>query len=977
MKTKLRTKTKNTIKMKMNRALVLALPCACALALTFGQSHRAVSATHLGLIAVFDIESSGLSLGEKARGRLKSYLATKLAGRGYQIVAQDKLKSRLRQQKLASYRRCYDASCQIAIGRELAAQKALAPKVLRLGEKCVVALTVFDLKTAATERAADAHGRCSIGALAQAVDRAVGSLTTNRGARQKARPLAMNGEGVAISGFGYLAARVKTQKKAQVMPLRHTAVKAKIVGVISSVQVTQVYENPYDHPIEAVYVFALPHRAAVHAMKMQIGKRQVVAVIKRRKEARKLYEKAKKKGKTAALLEQERPNVFTQSVANIMPGDTIKVVLSYVEELTPTDGQYEFVFPMVVGPRYVNASVKDGAVLDSPLLAPGVRPGRDISLSLTIDGGMPIENLRALTHRVRYTAQSRTRRTLEIAAGDRLPNRDFVVRYQLAGKKPQLTVLSEHDGKRGHFLLMVQPKRKMQVEDIAPREYVFVVDISGSMSGAPLGRAKAIIKRSLSSLRADDRFQIILFAGDAVALAPRPLIPSAENLRRARAFIDDAAGGGGTEFLPALKLAFEAPKPPKRARMVVFISDGYIGNEAEVLRFIRRKRGGSNLFSFGVGSSVNRFLIDGMARLGHGRPFIVLNGQGAGSAVERLFSLISKPALTSVSVEWSGLAVRDLTPTRPPDLFGDRPLLLTGRYKKAGKAEITVRGYLAGKQVAYRYPLTLAPPSKDGAKLATRPGSSPLGNLWARRRIAELMDYYRMLDEQHRLPSKNAVTKIALDYSLISKFTSFVAIDRFTRNEHGDESRRVAIASPLPKGVGQSAAAPHRFVSASASLSTDQFVPGDPEVRIDAPQDTKKVTLIFPTGEIKACEKEARSGQWLASFLIPQETPDGIYSIIVLITRGDGRQMRRRVSYQVDGTAPKFKVELPHLVTPNQTLRLTLHPKEISTLKRHGRHSAPNIGDPSFAARIHQEISRGDNPFVKWPHHRGGAAARR
>jgi len=901
-------------------------------------SKRASSAPQRQLIAVFPIESSGVALDSATRQRLTSYLSAKLARRSYRVVAETSLRAQLRQQKKQSYRQCYDAACQIAIGRELAAQKALSAKVLRLGERCVVALTVFDLKTASTERAADAKADCAVGAIAQAIDRAVSSLAGSTPPEK--RSTSAQREGVAISAFGYLAARPRGAKETSVMPLRHTAVNAEVVGVLSSVTVTQTYENPYDEPIEATYVFPLPHRAAVFAMRMRIGTRTIEAKIKGKSEARKLYEQAKKAGKTAALLQQSRPNVFRQSVANIMPGESIHVVLRYVEELIPRDGRYSFVFPMVVGPRYVGASNSGKAAINGPLLARGTRPGHDISLKLTIDAGLPIRHPRPLTHRVRYLQSAPGQTSLEIPPGERLPNRDFVFSFGLAQKTPRLTVLSEHDGRRGHFLLMVQPKAQMQKSDLAPREYVFVVDISGSMSGRPLARAKAIIRRCFASLNADDRFQVIVFAGGAASLASQPLKPTAENLARAKRFLEDASGGGGTEFLPALKLALGAPRHPKRSRIVVFVSDGYISNEAEILRYIAENLGTTNLFAFGVGSSVNRFLIDTMARLGHGRPFVALDHQRSSSIVERLFSLISRPAMTNISVDFSGLAVEQMSPRRPPDLFGDRPLVFVGRYTKASSAQIAVRGYLAAKQISLPFTLNLTGP-KVGKKGSP---SSPLGYLWARRRIGELMDRYTIAKASDRDAIAAQVKAIALDYSLMSKFTSFVAIDQRRRAKTGAR-RAFNVPAALPAGL-----------AASAALSTDQFIPGDPEVRITAPTGSRKVTLIFPTGQVKACVHDPRSGQWVASFLIPEDTPDGIYRIRVLITTSDGRQALRHVSYQVDGEAPIAIVTLPNEVVAGQEIAYSVVAATIGSAPT-AIAASGDIGDPTFSARVSQEIA--------------------
>jgi Ca-activated chloride channel family protein len=769
-----------------------------------------------------------------------------------------------------------------------------------------------------------------------------------------------------VASHGYMETLVEGKRVA--LPLRHTDVKAEVVGVISSVKVTQHFRNPYARPIEAVYVFPLPHRAAVHAMTMRLGDRLIRAQIRKRDEARRQYERAKREGKTASLLEQERPNIFTQSVANVLPGDTIEVELSYVEELVPKDGEYQFVFPMVVGPRYVGESapigrsgggwsedtarVKDASRITPPVLAPGLRPGHDISLSLRINAGLALSGLKVLTHRTTIQQPANDLARVELARGDRIPNRDFVVRYTLGGAQPQATLLASRDARGGHFLLMLQPKLGMQASDTAPKEYVFVVDNSGSMDGDPLTQVRLAMKLCLSSMRSEDRFQVIRFANTAERFAPAPLAVSEENLRKALAFVDTMAAGGGTEFLPALELALKAPRDPARARIVVFMTDGYIGYEAEVLRYMRANRGGASVFAFGVGSSVNRYLIDGMARLGGGEPYVLLGRSDENAVIQRFFRTVSRPALTSLEVDFGGLDVKEVTPRRPHDLFADRPVVLAGRFERGGQGEVTLRGQLAGKPFSQKLQVRL-PAAADGAG---GPASPALGQLWARRTIGELMDIHDSDPEAQR-PMEKRVTELALAYGLMSKWTSFVAIDERVRRSAGETTRTVPVPAALPEGVGAGAAPRTAYVG--AALSLDQFVPGDPEVSVSAPEGTRAVTLIFPTGELKACRLDRVTGKWLASFLIPEGTPDGVYAIRVLLTLGTGAQLERTVRYQVDGTAPRIRATLDASeVRPRSRIELRVRPAILGESPSLRFDGAPDIGDPTFAARVQEELTR-------------------
>jgi Ca-activated chloride channel homolog len=765
-----------------------------------------------------------------------------------------------------------------------------------------------------------------------------------------------------VSNYGYMQA--SCGGKTAVLPLRATSVRAEVVGMMSSVSVTQHFHNPSKKPIEAIYVFPLPQHAAVHAMTMHVGQRVITATIRKRDEARALYERAKKQGKTASLLEQERPNVFTQSVANIMPGDQIHVEVRYVEELAPRDGEYEFVFPMVVGPRYMGEGasrgksgsgwaedterVKDASRISPPVLQPGTRPGNDISVSLRLSAGVPIADLRSVTHRVQLQRPASDLAVLDLARGDRIPNRDFVVRYRLTGATPAVSFLANRDAQgRGHFLLMVQPQRQVAKAAVASREYVFVVDNSGSMDGTPVAQVKKAMQRCLTSLGASDTFQIIRFANSAERFAAAPVAPTAGNIAKGLAFVDTMAGNGGTEFLPALELAVKAPRDPKRSRIIAFMTDGFIGYESQVMRYLRDNLGQANLFAFGVGSSVNRYLIDGMARIGHGEPFVILGRDKEDEVIKRFFEMVSRPALTGITVDWGSLAVSDVTPRRPPDLFADRPITLAGRFSAGGSGTVTIRGFLAGAPFEQKVPVALPAAVASSA-------SPSLSYLWARRTIGELMDRHDT-EEEMRPAIQRRVTELALQYSLMSKWTSFVAVDRVVRNAGGDQDA-TAVPTPLPEGVSAKAAPAAAY--AAAELSQDQFVPGDPEVIIRAPEDATAVTLIFPTGELKPCLKHPVTGTWSASFLIPEETPDGIYTIRVLITLPTGGQVTRTVRYQVDGTAPRVRLEvLASTVKPGEEVELTLRPETLGTYPPVAPASdESDIGDPTFAARVVQEV---------------------
>ena len=622
-----------------------------------------------------------------------------------------------------------------------------------------------------------------------------------------------------VSNYGFMQTTT-ADGEAVPLPLEHTEVAATVSGFLASVEVVQRFGNPFPDPIEAVYVFPLPQRAAVYAMEMQVGDRRIKGMVKKRAEARAVYEQAKAAGKTASLLTQERPNVFTQSVANILPGDTILVTLRYAEDLRYDRGAYEFVFPMVVGPRYVGGGVPTGKAgtgwspdtsripdasrITPPLLKKGLRPGNDIMVTLQVDAGMPIRNVFAPSHRVSKAWAGKERVTVALAQGDTIPNRDFVVRYEVDGDRPEAALLAHHDERGGHFLMMVQPSADVADGEVAPREYVFVVDTSGSMSGFPLQQAKRVMKRCLDGMRRGDSFQVVTFAGSARRLFPKAVEATRANVKAAEKALSHHSGGGGTEFLPALELALRSPADPQRARVVLFITDGYIGYEGQVLEYVQRHLGDANVFPLGVGSAVNRFLIDGMARIGLGEPSYILNDESPDPLVKRFYEYVSKPSLTSIDVDWGGLDVEALTPGRLPDLFAERPLFVMGRYGRGGTGTVRIRGKLGGR--SYEEKLEVSLPEGAAAR-----DHEAIPYLWARRTISDLMDVWRTAGDR-REETEEAVTELALEYQLMSQFTSFVAVDETVRNPDGSP-RTVAVPVPLPEGVSEDAAPSGAFAA--------------------------------------------------------------------------------------------------------------------------------------------------------------------
>jgi Ca-activated chloride channel family protein len=576
-------------------------------------------------------------------------------------------------------------------------------------------------------------------------------------------------------------------------PLKWTSVNATISGVIADVKVTQQYANTGNQPINARYIFPASTRAAVHGMRMTVGEDVVVAQIKERQAAKKTFEKAKAAGKSASLLEQQRPNVFSMNVANIMPGESVSVELHYSELLVPEEGKYEFVFPTVVGPRY--STIPEAGAADhhqwlkNPYLTEDKEPTSRFAMEVTLAAGMPIGKVACTTHAtdVAWEGKSQARITLaknETNGG----NRDFILEYRLSGDQIQSGLMLHKGDKENFFLLMMQPPKRVTSDSIPPREYIFVLDVSGSMIGFPLNTAKEVVRRLIGSLRPIDSFNVILFAGSARTMAPRSVPADTTHITTALSMIDEQRGGGGTELSRALKKGLALPHSEGSVRTIVVITDGYIAAEREVFSLIAKNLNRSNVFTFGIGTSVNRYLIEGMARAGQGEPFVVTKPQAAASAAERFKTYIQAPVLTGIGIDFGAFDVYDVEPAVQPDLFAQRPLVICGKWRGAPQGTVRLRGTSSGGP----YEQTL-----DVGRNTPSESNSALPYLWARKRLSRLIDFSpRRVDENTR----QQVTQLGLNYRMLTRFTSFVAVHEMVRNTAAP-ARDVKQPLPLPKHV--------------------------------------------------------------------------------------------------------------------------------------------------------------------------------
>ena len=579
-------------------------------------------------------------------------------------------------------------------------------------------------------------------------------------------------------------------------PLKETNVSVNINGIFAETFVTQTYSNEGQEPINATYVFPASSRVTIHGMKMEIGDEIITAKIKEKEEARHDYEQAKSEGKSASLLEQQRPNVFTMDVANVMPGDIIRIELHYTEMITPTDGIYQFVFPTVAGPRYTSPSVpkslKAETWIASPFLRLGDTPREKYNINVNLSAGVPITDLQCGSHKIDVAWDNQTSARISLSNPEEFAgNRDFILDYKLTGTEISSGLMLGTGESENFFLLMVQPPERYTPETIPPREYIFILDVSGSMYGFPLDTSKELIRNLAGSLRESDRFNVILFSDSLIQMSPESVPATAENVQKAFALIDNEEGGGGTELAPALETALAIPASPGAARSVIAITDGYISGEREIFDIIGRNIGTTNFFSFGIGSSVNRYLIDGIAKTGLGESFVVTDPSEAAATADRFRTYIQSPVLTDVQVTYDGFDVYDIEPPTLSTLFASRPIVLFGKWKGEPSGTIHITGKTGGRDYAEDIPVSAAIPLE---------ANNIIQYLWARTRVERLTDYGMTEDLQAN--AKKEVTELGLRYSMMTPYTSFIAVTEKVRNTEG-KSTDVKQPLPIPMNVSE------------------------------------------------------------------------------------------------------------------------------------------------------------------------------
>lgn len=587
------------------------------------------------------------------------------------------------------------------------------------------------------------------------------------------------------------------------LPLKQTDVRLDISGGLIVGEVAQVFTNNTDTALEAIYVFPLPSEATVTDMELRIGERIIRSVVKEREEARQEYETARTQGRKAALLDQERPNIFTTSVANFQPGETVRIRFTYLQAAEYQRGKYSVTFPMVVGPRYIpfRIPVDDAARITPPILQPAVDSGHRLTLTATVTG-LPVKTITSTTHAILSRSRDGgSSYEVTLREGATIPNCEFHLDIALAGgEEPELSVVTTDAHDATFALVTVFPPLGVPKEKPAPRtprDVLFLIDTSGSMSGESIGQAEAGLLRCLDMLQPEDAFTIVRFASEYSAFAPELRRATPEALDAARSYVRSLQADGGTEMQPALDYALSiASSRMNVLRLVVFLTDGDVGNEDSLMRLLHAKLGGARVFTFGIGSAPNEFLMRRLAELGRGESQFIRSHEDIGSVMSGFFRTLDQPVLTTVRLDWrakNGRTASDLVayPQLCPDVFVDRPLQVVAKMPAGFDGTLELSGNVAGGSVAYKFPL--------GAAARTR--HDGITTLFGRAVVNDLMyQRLRTSDAAELQILRDKVVHAGLDYQLVTEFTSRVAVEEQITRAADGRLARVDVPTILPRG---------------------------------------------------------------------------------------------------------------------------------------------------------------------------------
>ncbi|HSG59385.1 MAG TPA: marine proteobacterial sortase target protein [Woeseiaceae bacterium] len=590
--------------------------------------------------------------------------------------------------------------------------------------------------------------------------------------------------------------------------LNNTDVNITVNGLVARVSVMQEFKNDGSDWVEGIYVFPLPDKAAVDRMRLYIGDRFIEGEIRKKEQARKEYEQARQAGKKTSLVEQQRANLFTTSVANIGPGETVVVEIEYLEDVRFDDGTYSLRFPMTLTPRYIpgqslpdrkgngwspDTTLVDDASLITPPMVSASR-GHKVSVSASVNAGVPLEIIASRYHPVSIGEAGG--RYLVNLAGSRVPmDHDFELLWRpVPVSAPRAMVFSEVvDGQPYYLLMVVPPETGEAVAPPVSREMIFIIDTSGSMHGVSIEQARQALRRALDALRPGDRFNVVEFNSVSNPLHQVSVAATPGNVAQAQRFVSQLEANGGTEMYPALRFALQSPAPESHLRQIVFITDGAVGNEEGLFQLIDRQLQGARLFTVGIGSAPNSWFMRKAAEAGRGTFTIISALHEVGEKMDRLFRKLESPQVTNIDVQWPGGTTVDTYPAIVPDLYLGEPVTIRARASTAFRPGEAVR--VVGDSPAGAWSTTLS--------LETGQQSPGVGALWARARIGELLDQQRRGANPDEI--RQSVVATALRHHLVSRFTSLVAVDKTPVRPAGDPLASEQVPNLMP--YGQSGAA--------------------------------------------------------------------------------------------------------------------------------------------------------------------------
>lgn len=627
--------------------------------------------------------------------------------------------------------------------------------------------------------------------------------------------------------------------------------KMSINGMVATIELEQHFQNPSEYWVEGRYVFPLPEDAAVNAMEIHIGERIIKASIKEKQQAKKIYKAAKAAGKKTGLLEQHRPNLFSQKVANIGPNETIVVKLRYIQTVAYQDETFSLRFPMTITPRYIPGNAQRSPVKHSPakhspvknspakhtqdhrenkeeqtvhinqehgwgwanntsevndasLITPPMIENNStethivnpIELTIQLDAGLPLAAIDSAYHSI-SVSKTGSQHTIKLSKGRVSMDRDFVLSWQaVASATPKAAMFNETIDGDDYSLVMLMPPKKNTPQDkqqSIPTETIFIIDTSGSMGGTSIKQAKTGLAYALGQLSEQDKFNIIEFNSHFSTLYPRPRLASENNINQALSFVGRLRADGGTEMLPALKAAFKQAHEKQHLKQIIFITDGSIGNEATLFDSIHQELGEARLFTVGIGSAPNSFFMRKAAEFGRGSFTYIGDINEVNKKMQALFGKINKPMMQDITIEDTQGQPLDIFPNPIPDLYQGEPIVVAIRKDYETESLIIKGSY---NQEPWKKIMTF-----NHGKNHTG-----VGNIWARKKIEALLDKKRVdkeITQEKQDNIKNNIIKVALRHQLMSPYTSFVAVEDTTSrpsSETLDALKKQAVANVVAKG---------------------------------------------------------------------------------------------------------------------------------------------------------------------------------